>query len=55
MYELTAGQTQEVGGGSPKVPYHHESQRIVLPPWPQDQDRLDPPNYEPPNRTLPQF
>lgn len=55
MYELTESQALEVGGGMDGVPYHYKSQRVILPPWPQDERQLEPPNYEPPNRTLPQF
>ena len=44
MYELTEGQVQEVGGGMDGVPYHYGSQRLILPPWPQDR----PLPHEPP-------
>ena len=36
MYELTEGQAQEVGGGIDGIPYPYGSQRLILPPWPQD-------------------
>ena len=55
MYELTAGQTQAVGGGAPRVPYHYKSQRLIVPPWPESEEQLEPPNYEPPSKDMPQF
>ena len=49
MYELTEGQAQEVGGGMDGIPYHYGSQRLILPPWPQDRPLPhDPPFSEPP-------
>ena len=53
MNELTADQVQNVGGGG--VPYHYKSQRVILPPWPVPDTRLEPPDYTPPSWTIPSF
>ncbi len=55
MYELTESQALEVGGGMDGVPYHYKSQRFIPPTWPQDEGELEPPNYQPVNKTMPQF
>ena len=55
MNELTADQVQDVGGGLDGVPYHYKSQRVILPPWPVPDTRLEPPDYTTPSKTLPSF
>ena len=54
MYELTESQTLEIGGGGEGMPYHHGSQRLILPPWETDRP-LEPVEFPEPPQPIPSF
>ena len=59
MQELTNRETRKISGGMDGVPYHYKSQRIILPPWPNESNEpiesLGPLPNPPQPRGLPQF